>query len=476
MLAEVTDFIWSWILVVVLIGIGTVFTLGSRFVQARYFVEMFRVLRQAFHHQPGHVSSFQALALSVAGRVGAGNIAGVAVAITLGGPGAVFWMWIIGLLGMSTSFFECTLAQVFKNNEPDGTYRGGPAYYMTRGLNMRWLAILYSVLLLVTFGMAFVALQSFTATSSLEDAFGIPALWSGIALTAVVGLVIFGGVKRIATVAEVIVPLMAVSYILIALVVLALNIDAVPGALAIIVKGAFGLDPAIGGGIGAAIAMGARRGLFSNEAGLGSGPNVAAVAWVPHPVNQGIVQAFSVFIDTVIICSSTAFIIVMSSIYVPGAENAVDGVVMTQAALAEHVGPWGRSFVSVALMLFAFSSILYNYYLGENSLNYFSEENRHLFNGFRAVVLALILWGSLQDLSTVFAFADLTMAFAALANIAALALLVPVAFRIMSDYDRQRRTREYPVFDPKQFPDLDIDHEAWADAADAAPDSGRRPA
>jgi len=476
MLAAVTDFIWSWILVVVLVGIGTVFTLGSRFVQARYFVEMFRVLRQAFHHQPGHVSSFQALALSVAGRVGAGNIAGVAVAITLGGPGAVFWMWVIGLLGMSTSFFECTLAQVFKNNEPDGTYRGGPAYYMTRGLNMRWLAMLYSVLLLITFGMAFVALQSFTATSSLEDAFGIPALWSGIALTAVVGLVIFGGVKRIATVAEVIVPLMAVSYILIALVVLALNIDAVPGALAIIVKGAFGLDPAIGGGIGAAIAMGARRGLFSNEAGLGSGPNVAAVAWVPHPVNQGIVQAFSVFIDTVIICSSTAFIIVMSSIYVPGAENAVDGVVMTQAALAEHVGPWGRSFVSVALMLFAFSSILYNYYLGENSLNYFSEENRHLFNGFRGVVLALILWGSLQDLSTVFAFADLTMAFAALANIAALALLVPVAFRIMRDYDTQRRTREYPVFDPKQFPDLDIDHAAWADAADAAPDSGRRPA
>jgi len=265
-----------------------------------------------------------------------------------------------------------------------------------------------------------------------------------------------------------------VSYILIALVVLALNIEAVPGALAIIVQGAFGLDPAIGGGIGAAIAMGARRGLFSNEAGLGSGPNVAAVAWVPHPVNQGIVQAFSVFIDTVIICSSTAFIIVMSSVYVPGAENAVDGVVMTQAALADHVGPWGRSFVSVALMLFAFSSILYNYYLGENSLNYFSEENKRLFNGFRAVVLALILWGSLQDLSTVFAFADLTMAFAALANIAALALLVPVAFRVMRDYDEQRRTQEYPVFDPKKFPDLDIDHDAWADAADAVPDSARR--
>jgi AGCS family alanine or glycine:cation symporter len=469
MLAAVTDFIWSWILVVVLVGIGTVFTLGSRFVQVRYFVEMFRVLGQAFHHQPGHVSSFQALALSVAGRVGAGNIAGVAVAITLGGPGAVFWMWVIGLLGMSTSFFECTLAQAFKNNEPDGTYRGGPAYYMTRGLNMRWLAIVYSILLLVTFGMAFVALQSFTASSSLEDAFGIPTLWSGIALTTVVGLVIFGGVKRIASVTEVVVPLMAVSYIVIALVVVVLNFDKVPGALAIIVQGAFGLDQAIGGGIGAAIVMGARRGLFSNEAGLGSGPNVAAVAWVPHPVNQGIVQALSVFIDTVIICTATAFIIVMSSVYVPGAENAVDGVVMTQAALDDHVGGWGRVFVSVALMLFAFSSILYNYYLGENSLNYFSEENKHLFNGFRIVILALTLWGSMQDLSTVFGFADLTMAFAALANIAALAMLIPVAFRLMRDYDAQRRTREYPVFDPKMFPDLNLDHEAWADAADAVP-------
>ncbi|HMB38905.1 MAG TPA: alanine:cation symporter family protein, partial [Wenzhouxiangellaceae bacterium] len=224
MLQGVTDFLWSYVLIVVLIGIGLVFTIGSKFVQIRHFGEMFRVLRQAFHHQPGHVSSFQALALSVAGRVGAGNIAGVAVAITLGGPGAVFWMWVIGLIGMSTSFFECTLAQVFKNNEPDGTYRGGPAYYMVRGTKKRWLAAVYSVLLLLTFGMAFVGLQSFTAASSLEDAFGIPALWTGIALTAVVGVAIFGGVKRIASVTEIIVPVMAVSYIVIAVVVVLLNL------------------------------------------------------------------------------------------------------------------------------------------------------------------------------------------------------------------------------------------------------------
>jgi len=467
MLQGITEFLWSYVLVVVLIGIGVVFTLGSRFVQIRHFGEMFRVLRQAFHHQPGHVSSFQALALSVAGRVGAGNIAGVAVAITLGGPGAIFWMWVIGLIGMATSFFECTLAQVYKNNEPDGTYRGGPAYYMVRGAKKRWLATVYSVLLLITFGMAFVALQSFTASSSLQDAFGIPVEWTGIALTAVVGAVVFGGVKRIASVTEIVVPVMAVSYIIVAVIVVLLNLDRVPGAIAIIFTGAFGFDEAIGGGIGAAIMMGARRGLFSNEAGLGSGPNVAAVAWVPHPVNQGIVQMFSVFIDTAIICSSTAFIIIMSDVYIIDGANAVDGVVMTQAALQDHVGGWGRGFVSVALMLFAFSSILYNYYLGENSLNYFSEENRTLFNAFRVVILVLTLWGSMQDLTTVFAFADLTMALVALTNITALAILVPVGMRVMRDYEQQRRAGRTPVFDPEAFPDLEIDKAAWADAADS---------
>lgn len=472
MLQAVTDFLWSYVLVIVLIGIGLTFTIRSRFIQLRHFTEMFRVLGQAFHHQPGHVSSFQALALSVAGRVGAGNIAGVAVAITLGGPGAIFWMWLIGLLGMSTSFFECTLAQVFKKAEPDGTFRGGPAYYMTRGTKNRGLAVLYSILLLITFGMAFVALQSFTASSSLADAFGIPVLWSGLAMTAIVGFTIFGGVKRIATVTEIVVPLMAIAYIVVALVVVALHIDRVPQALQIILAGAFGLDPAIGGGIGAAITMGVRRGLFSNEAGLGSGPNVAAVAWVPHPANQGIVQMLSVFIDTVIICSATAFIIIISDIYVPGGENIVDGVVMTQAALADHVGDWGRIFVSVSLMLFAFSSILYNYYLGENSLNFFSEENRHLFNGFRIMILALTLWGSMQDLGTIFAFADFTMALVALTNIIALVLLMPIGLRVMNDYEQQRRAGQVPVFRPEDFPDLDIDAEAWRDAADAAPGVG----
>jgi AGCS family alanine or glycine:cation symporter len=311
MLDSLNDVLWSYILVYGLIVAGLAFTIASRFVQFRYFGAMFGILRQAFHHEAGHLSSFQALMLSVAGRVGAGNIAGVAVAITLGGPGAVFWMWMIGLIGMATSYFECALAQVYKNAEPDGTYRGGPAYYIERGLGQRWLAGVFSVLLLVTFGFGFNALQSYTVASSFHDAFGIPTAVTGIALVIVLGLIIFGGIKRIATAAEIIVPVMAIGYILIALVVVLYNITEVPAAFMLILRSAFGLEEAFAGGIGAAIAMGVRRGLFSNEAGLGSAPNVAAVAYVRHPANQGIVQAFSVFIDTLIICSCTAFMILL---------------------------------------------------------------------------------------------------------------------------------------------------------------------
>ena len=460
MLTVLNDLLWSYVLVVVLIVLGVLFTVVSRFVQFRYFGRMFGILRQAFHHEAGHLTSFQALALSVAGRVGAGNIAGVAVAITLGGPGAVFWMWVIGLIGMATSFFESTLAQVYKNYEPDGTFRGGPAYYIERGLGQKWMAALFSVLLLVTFGLGFNALQSYTVATSFEDAFGTPVYVTGIGLVAVLGLIIFGGIRRIAAVAEFVVPIMAVGYVAIALVVIALNIGELPGVFALIVKSAFGLEPAFGGGMGAAIMMGVRRGLFSNEAGLGSAPNVAAVAYVRHPANQGIVQSFSVFIDTLIICSCTAAIILLSGAYQPGAE--VEGVAMTQTALAEHVGGWGRAFVSLALMLFAFTSIMYNYYLGENSLNYFSEENRTLFTGFRVLTLVLVLWGSLQDLGTAFGFADITMGLLALVNLAALVLLFKVGLRVMRDFDEQIQAgREAPVFDPAKFPDLNIDRRAW---------------
>ncbi|NBB69969.1 MAG: amino acid carrier protein [Alphaproteobacteria bacterium] len=466
MLTAVTDFLWTYVLITVLITIGLAFTIGSRFVQFRYFVEMFRVLGQAFKHHTGHVSSFQALTLSVAGRVGAGNVAGVAVAITLGGPGAVFWMWVVGLIGMATSFFECSLAQAFKIADfKTSTFRGGPAYYMERGLGSRKLGMIFTLLLLFTFGLAFVALQSFTASSSLEQAFDVPMHITGIVMTIVVGLTIFGGVQRISRVTEIIVPVMAVAYVIVALVVVGINYTEVPGVLALIVKSAFGLEEAVGGGIGAAIMMGVRRGLFSNEAGLGSAPNVAAVAFVPHPVNQGIVQSFSVFIDTAIICTATALIILISGIHETSAVE--DGVVLTQLALQDHVGPWGETFVSVILTLFAFSSILYNFYLGENSSSWMTPDNPIFFIVFRLLMLVLILWGSMQDLTTVFSFADLTMALLAVFNLIALALLMKVSFRLMDDYDQQWRAGKVPIFDPDKFPDLKIDREAWKDAAEA---------
>ncbi|PMR71205.1 alanine/glycine:cation symporter family protein [Halomonas heilongjiangensis] len=467
MLDIINDILWGKILIVLLIAVGIGFTLASRFVQFRHFGRMFRILSasQAFRRDKhGHLSSFQALLLSVAGRVGGGNIAGVAVAITLGGPGAIFWMWVVGLMGMATSYLECTLAQTYKTAEPNGTYRGGPAYYIARGLGSqwRWLALLYSALLLVTFGFGFTALQSYAVATSLDDAFGVPVLFTGIAMAVIVGLIIFGGVKRIARVTEVLVPVMAVGYLLVAIVVLALNVTRLPEVFLLIVHSAFGLEQAIGGGIGAAIMMGVKRGLFSNEAGLGSAPNVAAVAYVPHPANQGIVQAFSVFIDTLIICSATAFIILLSGIYDPASTADIGGVALTQASLAEHVGEWGRSFVSIALLLFGFSTILYNYYLGENSLNFFSRQNVTLFNAFRVAIIALCAWGATTDLGTVFGFADVTMGFLALANLIALIMLFKPGLRIMRDFDAQIAAGvEQPIFDAGKFTDLDIDPAAW---------------
>jgi AGCS family alanine or glycine:cation symporter len=465
MLDLLNDFIWSKLLIVMLIGLGLYFTVASRFVQFRYFSSMFRIFGEAFKRQPGQLSSFQALMLSVAGRVGAGNIAGVSVAIMLGGPGAIFWMWVVALVGMATSYFECSLAQLYKRREPDGTYRGGPAFYIQHGLGQRWLGIVVSILLLVTFGFGFNAVQSFTVASSLHDTFGLPTIVSGLILTGVIGVIIFGGIKRIASMADVLVPIMAFSYIGMALVVIGMNLSEVPATFAMIFKAAFGLEPAFAGGIGAAIMMGVKRGLFSNEAGLGSAPNVAAVAEVKHPAAQGIVQSLSVFIDTLLVCTSTALIILLSGVYQPGSEMA--GVVLTQTALAAEVGEWGRVFVSIALLLFVFTTLIYNYYLGENALGFFTEKRSPVMV-YRVLVVCLVLWGSVQDLGTVFAFADVTMGLLAICNLIALALLFKVGLRLMRDYDAQIKAGvESPVFDPKQFADLDLDPKAWHAPADA---------
>ena len=467
MLDILNDLIWSKLLIVMLIGLGLYFTIASRFVQFRYFGSMFRIFAEAFQRQPGQLSSFQALMLSVAGRVGAGNIAGVSVAIMLGGPGAIFWMWVVALVGMATSYFECSLAQLYKRREADGTYRGGPAFYIQHGLGPRWLGIVVSILLLVTFGFGFNAVQSFTVASSLHDTFGLPTHISGLILTAVIGLIIFGGIKRIAKFADVLVPVMAFSYIAMAAFVIGSNVEAVPATLMMIFNSAFGLEPAFAGGIGAAILMGVKRGLFSNEAGLGSAPNVAAVAEVKHPVAQGIVQSLSVFIDTIILCSCTALIILLSGVYQPGMDMA--GVVLTQTAVASVVGEWGRVFVTVALLLFVFTTLIYNYYLGENALGFFSQKRAPVMV-YRVLVVALVLWGSVQDLGTVFAFADVTMGLLAITNLVALVLLFKVGLRLMRDYDKQIKAGVVsPVLDAKNFADLDLDPAVWAANAHNAP-------
>ncbi|TBU81501.1 sodium:alanine symporter [Pseudomonas daroniae] len=459
MLDLLNDLIWSKVLIVMLVGLGLYFSIRSRFVQFRYFTSMFQIFSQALVRKPGQLSSFQALMLSVAGRVGAGNIAGVAVAITLGGPGAVFWMWLVALVGMATSYFECSLAQLYKRNEGDGTYRGGPAFYILHGLGQRWLAVVFSILLLVTFGFGFNALQSFTVASSMHDTFGIPEWISGVFLVCIIGLIIFGGIKRIAKFADVLVPVMAGSYIAIALFVIGSNISQVPDVFMLIVRSAFGLEPAFAGGIGAAIIMGVKRGLFSNEAGLGSAPNVAAVAAVAHPASQGVVQSLSVFIDTLIICTCTAMIILLSGTYAPGSE--VGGVILTQSALASIVGEWGRVFISIALALFVFTTLIYNYYLGENALGFFSK-SRLMLQVYRVLVIVLVMWGSTQDLGTVFGFADVTMGLLAIVNLIAMALLFKTGLRLMNDYDAQIKAGvKTPVFDPAKFADLELDKTSW---------------
>lgn len=465
MIAELNALLWGKVLIFVLIPVGLWFTFRSRFVQFRHFGSMFAIFGEALKHNPDHPSSFQALALSVAGRVGAGNIAGVAVAITLGGPGAIFWMWLVGLVGMATSFFECSLAQLFKRREPSGDFRGGPAFYIQHGLRKRLgpaapiLAGVYSILLLVAFGFAFNVLQSYAVSTSMSGAFGFDPRMIGVALAVLVGLVIFGGVRRITRVVEIIVPVMALSYIGLVLFILATRIADVPGALGLIVESAFGFNEAVAGGIGAAMAQGIRRGLFSNEAGLGSAPNVAAVAYVAHPGQQGIVQAFSVFIDTLIICTCTASIILLSGVDIT--DPNIDGVILTQTALAAHVGGWADEFVATALFLFVFSSIMYNYFLGENALDFFTRESKVAFTIFRIATLGFVLVGSNLDLSAAFGFADAAMGLLALVNLFALALLFPIGLRVMRDFDAQRKQGVKPVFDPADYADLDIDESAW---------------
>lgn len=460
----INNLTWGWALIPILVVFGVFLTIMSGFVQIEFFGRMFRVLSgRNQNSDPNAISAREALLVSVGGRVGGGNIAGVAVAITLGGPGAVFWMWAIALAGMATSLIECTLAQLYKKSQGDGTFRGGPADYIRSGLGARynWLAIVYAICLLASFGLGFNAFQGNTMAGAVQEAFGIERMITGVAITIVAGLVIFGGIKRISKAADIVVPFMALLYIATALVIIAINIADVPAALVQIVRSAFGLEEAVAGGMGAAIAQGLKRGLFSNEAGLGSAPNVAATALVRHPVSQGITQSLSVFIDTIVICTCTALVILLGDVYVAGAVG-VDGVALTQQSLASHLGDWSKSILAVAIILFAFSSIIYNYYLGENALAVMTKSKVAII-GLRTVILGIIFLGAVApDATSVFFFADPMMGLLAVVNLVVIMMLFPVAMRVVDDFRQQLKAGvERPVLDPTTFSDLNLDQDAW---------------
>ncbi|MDW3206940.1 MAG: alanine/glycine:cation symporter family protein [Alphaproteobacteria bacterium] len=458
------DFTWGWSLIPILVVFGIFITCLTGFVQFRFFGRMFRVLSSKNQSgDPNAISARQALLVSVGGRVGGGNIAGVAVAITLGGPGAVFWMWVIALVGMATSLVECSLAQLYKRREADGMFRGGPARSIIHGLgaNYRWLAMLYAICLIAAFAIGFNAFQGNTVAGAAEESLGIDRYWTGGLLTIIAGFVVFGGIRRIAKVADIVIPIMALAYIAMALLIIVINIGDLPGVIWSIVANALGFEEAVSGGVGAAIAQGLRRGLFSNEAGLGSAPNVAATADVRHPVSQGITQSFSVFIDTILICSCTAFVILLGEVYAPG-EEAIDGIVLTQQSLVYHLGEWTQYFLTFIILLFAFSSIIYNYYLGENALTTITEHPMAL-NVLRVVIMGIVFLGAVAPGATaVFFFSDPMMGILALVNLIAIMMLLPTCLRLLQDFQKQLRNGvARPVLNPDDFPDLDIDRTAW---------------
>lgn len=468
---KVGDLTWGWSLVPMLIIFGLLFTIVGNFAQIRYFKRMFSVFRRDEVGEGG-ITARQALLVSIGGRVGGGNIAGVAVAISLGGPGAVFWMWIVAAIGMMTSIVECSLAQLYKRKDYEGNFRGGPATYILHGLGReyKWLAVIYAVSLLLSFSIGFVAFQGNTVAGSALESFGIERWISGVVLVIAGGFIVFGGIKRIAKAADIVIPIMALIYLLMAVVIIVLNITELPALIAMIVKNAFGIESVVGGGIGVAIEQGMKRGLFSNEAGLGSAPNVAATAYATHPVSQGISQSLSVFIDTILVCSATAFMILLSGVYQPGAE--VDGIVLAQQALTSELGNWSQYVLTIALLLFALSSIMYNYYMGENAINFLVKKNIKTATFIlRIVVVAILFVGAAAPAATtVFFFADPLMGVLALANLLALIMLFPRAKRLLDDFARQLKAGvKVPLFDAQNYEKLDLDLAAWGkDAVEEA--------
>lgn len=460
-------FFWGYVLIYGLLAVGLYFTIRLGFLQIRRFPEFIRVVMRAPETDSAGITPFQALCTSLASRVGTGNLAGVAVAMTLGGPGALFWMWVVAALGMATAYAESTLAQLFKVRGQNGEYRGGPAFYIARGLNAPWAAVIFALCLLLVFGFVFNAVQANSIAEAVNGAFGVPKLAVGGVIAAISAVVIFGGIKQIARCAEYVVPFMAVAYLGLALFILIINFAEVPAAFALIIKSAFGFEQAAGGMAGAML-NGVKRGLFSNEAGMGSAPNIAAAATPNphHPSSQGMVQALGVFIDTLLICTATGLMIILSGALVPGGE--LTGTPLTQAAFTAHIGSAGHAFIAIAIFFFAWTSVLGNYSYAENALVYLGLDNKLGLMVARIGLLLMVLWGSYESATTVFDAADASMGLMATINLVAICLMSPLVIKLTRDYFEQKRTK-MPVFDPHMYPELagKIDAEIWHEVANA---------
>ena len=448
-LGTINDFMYTYLLLFLLIGTGLYFTIRTKFVQVRMIREAIHILKEKGKEEDGkkQVSSFQALMISTASRVGTGNIAGIATAIAAGGAGAVFWMWLMAVIGGASAFIESTLAQIYKVKE-GGEFRGGPSYYMERALGKRSLGVLFSVLLIICFAYGFNGLQSFNMSSALE--YYIPnysdsmyPMLVGAILAVATGLVIWGGVHRIGFISSVIVPIMATAYILIGIVTMIMHAGEIPHVFAVIMENAFDFQAIAGGLAGSAVVIGIKRGLFSNEAGMGSAPNASASADVEHPVKQGLVQAISVFIDTLLICSSTAMMLLVSG--VEGEAGVLDGIPYVQQAISSNVGQWGIHFITFSIFAFAFSSLIGNYYYAESNIRFIKNDKKVLFV-FRITCVVAIFLGAQADFSLVWNLADITMGCMAIVNIIAIFLLRNIACKALRNYEEQKKAGKNPVF------------------------------
>ncbi len=457
----INGILWSTPVIYIVLIIGLVFTFVSKFLQIRHVKEMITLMFHGKSSDAG-VSSFQALSIALSGRVGTGNIAGVATAIAFGGPGAVFWMWFMAFIGASTAFIESTLAQIYKVKH-DGQYRGGPAYYIEKGIGSKWFAFLFAGAAILSMAILMPGVQSNSIAVGMKNAFNMPTYITGILVVLLLGIIIFGGVKRIAKVAQVVVPIMALGYILLSIIIVILNIQELPGVFTLIFKSAFNLEATFGGMMGMAIAWGVKRGIYSNEAGQGTGPHPSAAAEVSHPVKQGLVQAFSVYIDTLLVCSATAFMILFTGMYNTEAPNGtmiinnVEGVEagpgFTQAAIDSQIPGFGSGFVAIALFLFAFTTIMAYYYIAETNLTYLlRNRNNRLFSDLlKLVLLAATFYGSTKKASLAWALGDVGLGLMVWLNMIAIVILAKPAIIALKDYEKQKKQGLDPIFNPEQL-------------------------